>query len=118
MDILSLFQSLKKDAAKRSSPEWRRERERMLDADADLEKLVAELIAAHGVALLEKGPQEVRAIEGKLADAQLQRQRVKAAIPQIDRSIAEAEQRELTAEVDACDAARRKHGARAKQIDL
>src|SRR5262245_1755816 len=118
MDILGLIQGLKKDASKRSSSEWCQERERMLDADADLEELIAELTAAHGAALLEKGPQEVRAIESKLADANLQRQRVKAAIPQLDRSIVEAELRELTAEVDACDAARQKHRARAKQIDI
>jgi hypothetical protein len=73
MDILRMFQALKKDAAKRSSADGRRDSDRLLDADEDLEQRDAELAAAHGVALLEKGQQEVRAIESERADVQLQR---------------------------------------------
>jgi hypothetical protein len=118
MDILAMFQALKKDAAKRSSADWRRERDRMLDADEDLEQREPELAAAHGVALLEKGQQEVRAIESECADVRLQRQRIAAAIPQIDRSIAEAERRELDEKVEAQDKVRRKAWEQMKTADI
>jgi len=118
MDILGTFRGLRKDADKRSPADWRRERERMFDADAQLEQREADLIAAHGVALLEKGDQEVRATESELADVRLQRQRIAAAIPQIDRSIEDAEQRELSAKVDANDVTRRKAWERMKRADM
>ncbi len=117
ISILEIVKPMRKKAATASSEDVRKQLARIDEAEVGLDQYIAERTAAHAKALLEDGPERVFAIEKEIADAQLEKRRAPAVRAELERSLAVAEERELTATVDANDVARQKHRARLKQID-